>query len=70
MKYNKVDAKPIFGKLVDWTANKPRNLIPTHYDQFFFTTLSSQKKWNLVFEKLIVVIDRLEDSQSDSKEEH
>lgn len=32
---------------------KPRNLIPTNCNQFIFTMLSSQEKWDLVFEKLI-----------------
>lgn len=69
VKYNKVDAKPVFNKLVDKNVNKPCNLIPTNYNQFMFTMLSDQEKWNLVFEKLKAAFDRLEDSQNDSKGE-
>jgi hypothetical protein len=39
------------------TKRKKPNLVPRNYRQSFFTILSSQEKWNLVFEKLIDVLD-------------
>jgi hypothetical protein len=41
-------------------VQKPRNLIPRSYNQFMFIMLSSQEKWNFVFEKLIGIFDKLE----------
>jgi hypothetical protein len=42
------------------TTRKKPNLVPLNYRQFFFTMLSNQGKWNLVFEKLIDAFDRSE----------
>jgi hypothetical protein len=42
------------------TTRKKPNLIPSNYRQSFFTILSNQEKWNLVFEKLIDAFDRSE----------
>jgi hypothetical protein len=36
------------------------NLIPTEYRKVFWTMLSSQEKWNKVFDKFIERIDELE----------
>jgi hypothetical protein len=60
------NVKPVNKNFVEVNSNqqKPRNLIPRNYNQFMFTMLSSQEKWNLVFEKLIAAFDKLEDSKS------
>jgi hypothetical protein len=49
------------------TRKKP-NLVPRNYRQFLFTMLSRQEKWNLVFEKLIDVLDRTAAVQNETTE--
>ena len=60
--YKEEKAKHVSKNKVDKNINRPRNLIPTNYNQFMSTILSSQEKWNIVFEKFIEKADELESS--------
>lgn len=56
--------KGVFKNEPDKNVKIKGNLFPTNYKQFFWTILSSQVKWNKVFDKFIQRVDELEKTES------
>lgn len=50
----------VYNNHIDKNVKTKGDLIPPSYKQFFCTMLSSQDKWDLVFEKIIAKLDELD----------